>query len=243
MKMYPELSKAPIVEAVFDIRCRLPKESGPELLKKAADILRGDYPKLRGQVIHTQQFKFQSGKREMTSTDALQGYRVEKEDKTQIVQLRRDGFALNRLRPYMCFDELWPEVLRCWRTYADATKPTELTRVALRTINRIELEGGLAQLGGAFQIPLETPIAGLEQTGFLHRWSLVGEHDCRANVALATRPPMEAKVAGVFDIDAFKTVDLDLEIDSLTRSFSQLRQLKNAIFFGSLTEAQLNKYK
>ena len=161
MKKYSKLSKAPIVEAVFDIRSRVSKKSDPDTLKKAAGSLQAIYPKLRKQVIHTQQFKFQSGKREITSTDALQGYRVEKEDKTQIVQLRRDGFTLNRLRPYTSFDELWPEDLRCWLVYADATKPSEITRVALRTINRIELEGGLAQLAKSFRTPLGTPIAGL----------------------------------------------------------------------------------
>jgi hypothetical protein len=35
MNAYPKLSKALIVEAVFDIRCRLPKSS-PDVLKKWA---------------------------------------------------------------------------------------------------------------------------------------------------------------------------------------------------------------
>jgi uncharacterized protein (TIGR04255 family) len=243
MNAYPKLSKAPIVEAVFDIRCKLPKESGLDVVKKAADILQADYPKLRRQVVHAHQFKMQAGKREMTSTEMQQGFRVEKEDKTQIVQLRRDGFSLNRLRPYSSFDELWPEVVRCWGVYAEATKPTEVTRLALRTINRIEIEGGLVQLAEGFQIPLGAPVAGLEQSAFLHRWSLLGKHNCRANVALATRPPIETKVTVIFDIDAFKTVDLELEIDSLTRDFGQLRELKNAIFFGSLSQVQRKKYE
>jgi len=243
MNTYPKLSKPPIVEAVFDIRCRLPKDCGPDVLKKVAAALQADYPTLRKQVIHTQQIKFQAGKREMTATDALQGYRVEKEDKTQIVQLLHDRFTLNRLRPYTSFDELWPEVLRCWQVYAKATKPMEIARLALRTINRIELEAGISQLEEAFQISLETPVRGLEQSGFLHRWSLLGQHDCRANVAMATRPPVEAKHTIIFDIDVFKTVDLDLEIDSLMRSFGQLRELKNAIFFGSLSKVQLKKYE
>jgi uncharacterized protein (TIGR04255 family) len=243
MNRYPKLSKAPIVEAVFDIRCRLPKECSADVLKKAADILRADYPKLRQQMVHAHQFKVQAGKRQITSTEALQGYRVEKEDKTQIVQLRRDGFTLNKLRPYTSFDELWPEVLRCWQVYEEATKPTEVTRLALRTINRIEMEGGLAQLAQAFQIPLGAPVAGMEQSGFLHRWSLLGQNNCLANVALATRPPIEAKVTVIFDIDTFKTVDLELETESLTRSFRQLRELKNAIFFGSLSKTQLKRYE
>lgn len=241
MNAYPKLSKAPIVEAVFDIRCRLPKESGPDAVKKAAEMLRADYPKLR--MIHTQQFKLQVGGQPKITSQAFAGFRVENENRSQVVQLGRDRFTLNRLRPYTSFDELWPEFRRCWLLYAETTKPTEVTRLALRTINRIELEGGLSQLQEAFQIFLGTPVSGIEQSGFLHRWSLLGEHDCRANVALATRPPMEAKVAVIFDIDVFKTVDVDLEIDSLTRSFGQLRQLKNAIFFGSLSESQLKKYE
>jgi uncharacterized protein (TIGR04255 family) len=243
MSAYPKLSKAPIVEAVFDIRCRLPKDSGLDVLKGTADRLQADYQKLRRQVVQAHLFKIQAGTREMRSTETPQGYRVEKEDRTQMVQLRRDGFTLNRLRPYTSFDELWPEVLRCWQIYAEATKPTEVTRLALRTINRIELEAGLVQVAEAFRIPLETRVVGMEQSGFLHRWSLLGEHHCRANVALATRPPMERKVAVIFEIDAFKAVDLDLEVDSLTRNFGQLRELKNAIFFGSLSEAQLKKYE
>jgi len=119
----------------------------------------------------------------------------------------------------------------------------EIARVALRTINRIELEAGISQLEEAFEISLETPVRGLEQSGFLHRWSLLGEHDCRANIALATRPPIQAKLTIIFDIDVFKTVDLDLEIDSLVRSFGQLRELKNAIFFGSVSKVQLKKYQ
>jgi uncharacterized protein (TIGR04255 family) len=244
MNKYPKLLKAPIVEAVFDIRCRLPKECGPDVMKKAVEILRADYPKLGKQVVHTEQLKMEAGKQpEFTASERLLGFRIEKEDKTQIVQLRCDGFTLNRLRPYTSFDELWPEVLRCWQSYAEVTKPTEVTRLALRTINRIELERGLPQLGEAFQIPVGAPIAGMEQSGFLHRWGLLGRHRCVANVTLATRQATDVKVPIILDIDAFKTEDLELEVDSLTRNFLQLRDLKNAIFFGSVSEAQVNRYE
>ncbi len=242
-KPYPHLPNAPIVEAVFDIRCRLPEGCESSAIETAVQKLKSDYPVARKQLVQANEFKGELGKKtELKSIKGLRGVQIEKQDKKQIVQMQRDGFSLNRLRPYTSFDELMPEVMRCWQIYAEATKPAELTRIALRTINRIELPMGFAQAREAFQIALETTFPDLKQTGFLHRWSLAG-NDCFATVTLATRPPAETTVPVVLDIDAYKTLDLDSKIDALKRDFSLLRELKNDIFFGSLTAGWIDQYK
>ena len=47
----------------------------------------------------------------------------------------------------------------------------------------------------------------------------------------------------VFDIDAFREVNLDPDADAVWRSLDALRHLKNDIFFNSLTEKAKDLFK
>jgi uncharacterized protein (TIGR04255 family) len=53
----------------------------------------------------------------------------------------------------------------------------------------------------------------------------------------------ENNVAIIIDIDAFKGKQFDLGKDNFWEDFEELREMKNKLFFSSLTEKAINKYK
>jgi len=75
--------------------------------------------------------------------DRLQMYR---EDRTAVVQLSPHLLVVNQLKPYPGWEAFYPVVQRALRLYRDIAKPTALFQIGLRYINRIQIQGVLADL-------------------------------------------------------------------------------------------------
>ena len=67
------------------------------------------------------------------------GYAFHSSDNKDIVQFRRDGFSFSRLAPYTAWEDVSEKTVGFWRLYLETAEPIEVTRLAIRTINRIAL--------------------------------------------------------------------------------------------------------
>jgi hypothetical protein len=67
--------------------------------------------------------------------------------------------------------------------------------------------------------------------------------DSAANVTLALEPPTGLGARLIFDIDAYKLEHFDVDSNRIPVVFNSLRDLKNRIFFESLTQRALEPYK
>src|SRR4030067_493876 len=111
MEEYPILKNAPIVEALIDIRVKLP--SGVDV-KKIGDIyesIKELYPEKIEQKISEVEFKLKKEQVKALS-HKINGYRYISSDKKQILQTRLDGFTFSRLHPYIKWEELRNEAYR-----------------------------------------------------------------------------------------------------------------------------------
>lgn len=94
-------SRAPITEAVLDIRAQLPPWQSVEALGAVHVDERDRYP-------HRKEIRRVSGEFMSTAEGSLSasthqsviGYRFTSKDDRQLFQARLDGFAFNRLEPY-----------------------------------------------------------------------------------------------------------------------------------------------
>ena len=166
-------------------------------------------------------------------------------DRLNVVQFRVDGFTYNRLRPYTSWDELQPEVLRLWGLFQQAARPETCSRITARYINRIDVPWA-GELSDILTAPPTLP-EGLPDvlTGFITRVIIHDPAlDLFASVMQASQVQMDPQSAAVIlDIEAYRQSDAGALGDQVEPTLANLHDMKNRIFFGSLTEDQIKRYE
>ncbi len=245
---FPHLAKAPIVEAIVDFRVRLPAGFEIACFKELHPQFQSDYPNVEDRKLVEHKFEQSPGKEPSHSTKdhGVIGYFFRSADKANLVQFRRDGFTFNRLKPYTSWEQVFPEAMRLWKTYVETCRPVEVSRIAVRYINRLMLPGLEVEFGDFLTAPPALP----KQmppfvSGFVSR---VVIHDPASNttaaVVQALEPPTENRYLPVIlDIDVFQEDVSNLVADELLARFATLREMKNRAFFGSITDKTLEMLK
>jgi uncharacterized protein (TIGR04255 family) len=235
------LPKAPITEALLDIRVKLPPHTDLVRLATLQELLKDRYPSRRERVLWQSDFHITPGTIEMAApTGETTGYLFTSLDGKQIVQARLDGFTLNRLAPYKDWASLRDEARDLWRHYVRIASPSSITRAALRYINRLELPLPLRDFK---EYILTTPevAPGLPQGLATFFMRLVIPVPTRQAVAIVTQTceslaDMGSVLPLIFDIDVFREAAFDVEADEVWDTFETLHELKNEIFFKSITD-------
>lgn len=170
------------------------------------------------------------------------GYRFRSADHRTIAQFRRNGFTFNRLKPYASWDQVFPEACRLWKIYTNTAPPEEISRIAVRFINRLLLPLANLEFSDYLAAPPALPRDVPQSiSSFLSR---VVIHEPRANltanVVQALEPPLNDQyISLILDIDVYQRNVSHLTPETVLGSFASLREMKNRIFFGSLTDKAL----
>jgi uncharacterized protein (TIGR04255 family) len=171
------------------------------------------------------------------------GWRYQTEH--EVAQFRVDGFTFSKLEPYTTWEEVFAEALRLWAIYRRLAEPAQVSRLAVRYINRLQLTG-MTDIGQYLEAPPALPAPMPQRLReFLTRVYVVDDRtDASAVIVQALEPPEGPNMASVLlDIDAFCQVSLPPDDPSLPEIFEQLRSLKNDIFYASITETTAEKYQ
>lgn len=242
---FEHLSRAPIVEAVIDIRCRPAKPLEEASLRSLLKERLEEYNLLDSQREFEGEMKFAPGHPVSQTVRDLgwKGLRFKSADPKHIAQFNRDGFVFSRLDPYQDWAQLTGEALRLWELYRELAQPTDVQRIGLRFINRIRIPEGARRISD-FIHSAPVPPRGLPFPfqGFIHRDTLaVPGYPYAVNLARTIQPATEqlSGVAIVLDIDAFTTQPFPLDSSRLLRHLEEMRWLKNKVFFGSVKEKTL----
>ncbi len=248
---FPLLAKAPIVEAVIDIRARAETtwEEGAIAAKLKPNL--PDYPEVQSQREYQQEFKIAPGvSPEATTLDlGWKGLRFDSQDKRHIAQFNRNGFVFSRLSPYEDWTQLESEALRLWKMYERAATPTLIQRIGVRFINRIELPRGEMEFEKYLtERPRSPATLELPFTGFLHHDALVVPgYPYAINIIKALQQPVSAEKESfslILDIDVYTVVEsLPVAAEKITDRLAEMRWLKNKVFYGSVTEHALEGFK
>src|SRR2546425_2117539 len=134
------LRKAPINEALVDLRVDRRLDVAADTFADLRQILQESYPQVDDQRGVSAKVEFRDGKL-FTETDDLgfQGLHFTSTDGLTIAQFRPDGFTVNRLRPYEDWQHLFAEASRLWPLFVERAAPLHVTRAALRYINQLAL--------------------------------------------------------------------------------------------------------
>ncbi|MBM4109327.1 MAG: TIGR04255 family protein [Phycisphaerae bacterium] len=240
---WPSLTKAPIVEGLIDIRIERSAEAMTAALKAACEEMAAEFPsrmelwRWAGQI----SLGPPASPSISTAVDEPRGFLLRSTDERWVVQFRLDGFTLSRLQPYGTWDELKVKASALWAKYAEAVKPTRIVRIASRFINRVQLP-----IGESFEKTFLTnfvigPTLPQSVAGYLLRVVIpFEEHNA---VAILTQSFEGNSTDCILDLDAFSEQPQGIAESEMWGRFDGLREVKNRLFFGSFTEAALERFK
>jgi uncharacterized protein (TIGR04255 family) len=247
---FENLPRAPIVEAVIEIRARATNTLEESSLRSALEPRLAGYSFLDSLREFHSEVKLEGGKplTQKVSDVGWKGVRFRSSDEKHIVQFNRDSFVFSRLEPYLTWDQLFGESQRLWAIFKAVAQPADIQRIGLRYINRIKLPPGELRFEDFIQPAPSTPRElNLPFDGFMHYDTLaVPEHPFAINVIRTVQRPSGAGDAGValiLDIDVFTTQGFDVDDAFFGQRLLEMRWLKNKVFFGSITEKSLEMFR
>jgi uncharacterized protein (TIGR04255 family) len=238
------LANAPIVEAVIDFRVLGRDQVLAEAFADLGSSI-GEQYKKTGSIksLQTRFGLFQGKPIDPSQMEIDLGWRYQ--TTSEVAQFRVDGFTFSKITLYPTWEEIFAEAFRLWKVYIDAAKPRQVYRIAVRYINRMQLPA-VKDLGEYLEAPprLPKPIPQLIRD-FLTRVNVRDDkRDASAVIVQAVEPQMDpGTISLLLDIDAFREVSLKVDDPALPAIFGELRQLKNEIFFASITDTTAEIYE
>jgi uncharacterized protein (TIGR04255 family) len=231
---------APISEALIDIRTQLPETVSLSSLEKLHSAIESEYPQKRTRVMWEGSLQLRGEEEPIkTARRQVDGYLFASSDGRQVVQFRLDGFSFSRLRPYSEWKKVYGEAKRLWDIYRAETKPIVVQRLATRYINSIEIPSKEFDYDSYFTAVPKIP-PGLPQMLSHFFTRLVIPFAARGATAIVIQTPAEkpdpVNTTVILDIDAFAEVSLESNDAKIGEILAILREVKNEIFFSSVTE-------
>ena len=230
-------SKAPLTEAVLDIRVELPSEITLQDLKKVQEGEEDSYPRREESLLVVGHMSMGA----QVSASAQQtpnGYRFTSQDNRQIFQARTDGFTFSRLAPYETWESFQDEARRLWEVYRPIARPKNIKRLALRYINRLDLPLPLKDFKDYLRtIPEISPDMSQGLSGYFMQLQLPQpelEAMLHLNQTLIP-PPGPNLVSVVLDFDLFCKDNVPNDDQDIWKRFEILRTRKNEIFEACIT--------
>lgn len=235
------LSRAPIVEAIIDFRVPRLENVTPNVFSDLEASIGQQYARKSPIQLFQGAFGFDKGRLlDPTQSQVEWGWRYQTDH--EVAQFKVDGFTLNKLEPYTTWEEVFAEALRLWGIYRRLAEPIQVSRVAVRYINRMRFPG-TEDIGRYLEAPpaLPAPIPQVLRE-FLTRVYVDDDGTgASAVIVQALEKSMDPNTSSILlDIDAFR--ELPPDDPPLPEIFQQLRQLKNAIFYASVTEKTVEMY-
>lgn len=246
MSRYPQLRSAPIHEAVVDVRITAPEGFHASNLNAIRDSLKGDYPDF--EVMRIAEFEFRADAQGTTNVkherQGVRGLLFKSADRCWIVQCRVDGFTLSRLRPYSSFADVAARFWHAFGAYREVVRPAELTRIALRYINRFSVPMHAAASEYLRNVP-STPVdSAVLETFIVRQHCKVAESSIAFNLITAREVSADGRNATlIVDIDAFQFGQFAGDDARLRRELEALHEFKNDVFFSSITARSMEEFQ
>ncbi len=232
----------PITEAILDIRASLPSDVTIEHLLTYHEEIKNLYPEKEQRMSWTGGFEFKPGSAPKIAAPSggPDGYFFRSPSNSKIVQFRRDGFTFNKLKPYAKWEALRSEAKVHWERYLQIARPYEVTRLALRYINKIQIPLPFKDFK-EYVLTIPDIAPGLPNAMSNMIMQLVipnNQIDATANITETIEPTKAGQsfLVFIFDIDVYRKVALKPDDGKIWAILEELRVFKNQIFKKSLTD-------
>lgn len=234
MKPRP-LARAPITECLLDIRVSPADGVGTDALRTMGPRLQPRYAE--EEALHRLTQHFNPGLTDQPAPQReLVGYVFRTSDRRNVVQVQRDGLTVSLLAPYRDWSELQEEAKRVWDVYLAALRPRLVTRIGTRFLNRMELPLPVDFKDWLLSYPELGESVGPGFSSYFMRLEVPLERGMGI-ITQMTEPGFHAeRLPVIIDVDAFLAAEFQPEGAALWPAIDKLRDAKNRLFFGSVTE-------
>jgi uncharacterized protein (TIGR04255 family) len=243
---FPHLANAPIVEAVIELRLG-PGVQGPaetrQALGEITKQLGDDYPKSLklSKLGFSLKIEDQAEDDYFKKSEEFDGFRLLSADENYRVQVRPRAFSAHRMAPYTSWEDLKSRFDDAWKCYQAVMQPSSISRIGVRFINRFTLPVGrevTEYLAPLLVRPVLWPanMAAYEMTLVL----LEDKAQATVKTALQTVGENESRV--LIDIDAFIQQEGPVDVVLIGGTLLKLRELKNRVFFGAISDKCLKLF-
>jgi len=233
------LDRAPITEAIIDFRVQLPPSFRVEAFEPLQASLAKAYPILEKQKLYQGRIRLSGEQVSQTTLDrGIHGFVFRNKEQARVAQFRRDGFTFNKLRLYTDWEDVFEEAWRLWLEYVAIAQPLTVTRIAVRYVNHIAIPHPF-DFPEFLTDPPTSPDA-IPQL-FIDFFKRVVVHDTESGLFVNIIQAIERRedpttVVFLLDVDAYAREEHEPGSSALEPRFQQLRELKNQVFFESITE-------
>jgi uncharacterized protein (TIGR04255 family) len=234
-------SRAPITEAILDLKVMLPENFPLEKLLEIHTRIHDRFPE--SEPIHVSSLAIHAGTElQVDASQQHSGFLFRSQDGLRIFQATLQGFTFNRLAPYNSWEEFSDDSRNLWEIYKEICKPTFVTRAAIRYINRIDIPTTGQQIKLQEYLKTAPDIApGLSQTNLTSFFMQlqIPQEDLNCTLVInetLTLPPSPGFISIIFDIDLFRQQVWQIDDEDIWHFLAQLRERKNQVFRESITE-------
>ena len=253
MSEWEVFRNAPITEAIIDVQVSPAKDLTVQKLESIDSRIRAAYSNKKA--IRTVAFQGnvtmdmgQEPKLGITSDGRHIGFAFTSTDQQAVFQCRLNGFSHHKLKPYTDWKTFKSSAAELWQDYYAVAKPEFVTRLGVRFVNLIELPLPILDFKDYLTTVPEIG-EGVPQrmNGLFMRLELADADT--GNVAIFTEAmtPLteEADHCGIIlDIDTVFQSKMPVNGGKeLWAKLDQLRDLKNRVFFHSLTELTKERFR
>ncbi len=248
MSEIEHLDNAPIVEALLDIHVKLPKKTKSSDLEAVQSSLKSGFPLKQLRKTWQSETMLRPDAAPLTKTsEASDSIQFLSADQKQVIQARLESYSYSRLQPYTDWEDFSETAKAGWKAYCKILRPESIDRIALRYINRLPLPLPFSDLSDYVRTgPRLSPDLPLSLKAFFFR-VVTHEADAKATV-IVTETIEEPKgtslhIPLIFDIDVFRVGSFPKDPEKLWELFPPLRDIKNRVFFSSLTPAAKDLFR
>lgn len=205
------------------------------------EVIRKSYPDREELNIPLAATLTRSGQSLGTPKTKPSGFRFTSPDGLQAVQVTRRSLSIHRLQPYIDWEHFAAISQDIWREFVSYFGPDYITEIRLRYLNRLDIPLPFNELSDYVTMCPKIP-ADIEVgfSGYLLRLTLADASiPARATVTqrAAVAPVDQGTLPVVFDIDVFREGEFELSDKVIWNAIGSLRDYKNRLFFGSITES------
>lgn len=250
-KKYPKLDPAPVVEAVFCVDLAglppLKPDRIPDLMKMIDD----GYAKESDILVKSLTFDMQKNGEAIAHGQQTTGMRFKKE-KQHIVGLSNFDqqtvrFGYSRLRPYDSWESFVLEGKGVFERFVGSCGKLDpvVKRFGIRFVNVLPVgadECKMAEL--LYSVPPDPKdVSNINIEDFLYRdTAYYKDYDLMATVVRASNKDASGNLAAVFDSDIFTKPNVDVSKFDVNELLGRAHELKNALFFGGVSETWYKKF-
>lgn len=239
---------APIIEATISFGVVTPPELTAVDLEAIRELVKDRYPAGGEEYLYSGEVSIPKpgGPPQHDDVHEHMGYTFVTEDGKQIFRARIDSFNFSVMQPYGSWESFRREARRLWDLFKEVSGVEEISRVAVRYINQINIPTSVSAnldeyLNVYPEIPDNMPSGLVTNSFFMQVQLWQSDLDCMLVINEAPGLPPDENIASVrLDFDLFqerygnpRKVDDDVE---LWDYLEKLRDRKNDVFEASITE-------